>query len=169
MASPPAPPPASPPLDPRGLDLGHLALFVGYAFADAVQAKLGAKGFGDLRFAHGFVFQHLVKGPRNIGELAERMEVTQQAVSKTVAELEALGYLERVVDPADARVRQVQLTARGHEAVGLSRRTRAALEQRLARQCGAETLVAARALLADALRALGGVEAVRTRRVRAPA
>jgi DNA-binding MarR family transcriptional regulator len=37
----------------------------------------------------------LVEGPKSIGALAEPMGVTQQAVWKTVAELEGLGYVER--------------------------------------------------------------------------
>src|SRR5204863_3802125 len=98
------------PVLPAALDLGYLAQFVGAAFASAVQERLAAEGFDGLRFSHGYLVQHLVEGERTIGELAERLEVTQQAVSKTVAELEGLGYLERLADAADARVRRVRLT-----------------------------------------------------------
>ena len=45
--------------------------------------------------AYGFVFQHLVDGPRSISALAERLGVTQQAASKTVAEMEAAGFLDQ--------------------------------------------------------------------------
>ena len=112
-----------PDLDPAALDVGHLALFVGYAFADAVMAALGEAGFADLRFSHGFLIQHLIEGGRTIGELAQRMEMTQQGASKAVAELEALGYVERGTDE-DARVRRVQLSARGREALAATRRAR---------------------------------------------
>ena len=40
-----------------------------------------------------------------IGALAERLEVTQQAASKSVADLERRGYVERTPDPDDARAR----------------------------------------------------------------
>lgn len=155
-------------VDERGLDLGYLALFVGYAFNHEVQTRLEEHGFKGLRQSHGFVFQHLVDGPRTIGELAERLEVTQQAASKAVAELEGLGYVERSADEADARVRRVRLSARGQEAVAFSRRARAALERRIEERHGARALAETRARLADVLETLGGVPAVRARRVRMP-
>ena len=51
----------------------------------------------DVRYAHGFLIQQLVEGPRPVGEIAENLGVTSQAVSKTVRELEGLGYVERAV------------------------------------------------------------------------
>lgn len=92
--------------------------------------------------------------------------MTQQGASKAVAELERLGYTERVPDPGDARVRLVRLTPRGREAVAAARRARAALEERLTRRCGAESLAAGRAVLADLLGELGGAARVRRRDVR---
>ena len=66
-----------------------------------------------VRYAHGFLIQQLVEGPRPVGEIAENLGVTSQAVSKSVRELEALGYVERWSDPADGRVRRVALTDKG--------------------------------------------------------
>ncbi|GAA2869109.1 MarR family winged helix-turn-helix transcriptional regulator [Nonomuraea rubra] len=156
------------PVEPRDLDLGTLALFVGSAAASAVQEELAAQGFTGLRVSHGYVFQHLVEEPRTIGELAVRMEVTQQAASKVVAELEGLEYVERVPDPRDARIRRVRLTGRGREAVAAARRARAAQEDRLAERGGRERVEACRALLAELLAELGGAGAVRRREVRPP-
>ncbi|WP_434425757.1 MarR family winged helix-turn-helix transcriptional regulator [Nannocystis pusilla] len=155
-------------VDPRALDLGHLALFVGLAFADKAQAELAAAGFAELRFSHGFVIQHLIGAERTIGELATRLQVTQQAASKAVVELEALGYVERFADEADARVRRVRLTARGQAAVTRSRKARAALQRRLVARHGEAALAACQAVLADVLDTLGGADAVRSRRVLAP-
>jgi len=156
------------PVDPRALDLGHLALFVGHAVSDAVQAAVAASGHGDLRFSHGFLFQHLVDGERTVGDLATRLGVTQQAVSKVVAELEALGYLERADGAGDRRRRPVRLSARGRAAIARARKARLAVERRLEARCGARAVASARAVLADALEALGGADAVRGRRVTAP-
>lgn len=155
-------------VDPAALDLGHLALFVGQAFAEAVQEALTQQGFAGLRFSHGFVFQHLIAEERTVTELAARMEVTQQAASKVVAELEALGYLERVADGADARVRRIRLTKRGRGAVAASRKARAALMRKLEARHGKGAIDASRATLAAVLGDLGGAAAVRTRRVRMP-
>ncbi len=107
----------APDLDPGELDVVLAALFAGLALNEQVTARLHAAGFDDVRFSHGFVFQHLVPGPLPVGELARRMEVSQQAASKAAAELERLGYLERTPDPADARVRRLGLSARGRAAV----------------------------------------------------
>jgi DNA-binding MarR family transcriptional regulator len=158
----------APRVDPASLDLGYLALFVGHAVNEAVLASLAARGHGDLRTSHGFVFQHLVAGARTIGELAERLAVSQQAASKAVAELERLGYVERTADAGDARVRRIALSARGRAAIGAGRKARAALERRLEARCGAAAVAAARRTLAAALTELGGAEAVRGRRVIAP-
>jgi DNA-binding MarR family transcriptional regulator len=155
-------------VDPSALDLGHLALFVGLGYADAVQRELARGGFEGLTFSHGFVFQHLIDGARTIGELSARLEVTQQAASKVIADLERLGYVERARDPKDARIHRVRLSERGDACVRLSRRARARLERKLTKQYGAPALDGARALLAKVLEDLGGAQAVRARRVRAP-
>jgi DNA-binding MarR family transcriptional regulator len=149
------------------LDLGTLALFAGYACMDEVGRGLSKRHRG-LRFSHGFLFQHLVEGERTIGELSAGMEVTQQAVSKVVTELERLGYVERLEDPADARVRKVRLTARGRAAVEGAREGRAALERMLAKRCGQREIDQVRRTLAEVIRALGGEAAIRTRRVQLP-
>ena len=154
-------------LDPSALDVGHLALFVGLGYADAVQQELARHGFEGLTFSHGFVFQHLIDGERTIGELSARLEVTQQAASKVIADLERLGYVERTRDPKDARIHRVRLSERGDECVRTSRRARARLTRKLTKRHGAP-LEAARALLAKVLEDLGGARAVRARRVRAP-
>ncbi|WP_275439386.1 MarR family winged helix-turn-helix transcriptional regulator [Archangium violaceum] len=149
------------------LDLGHLALFVGMRVNDLVLEELHAAGFTGLRQAHGYVFQHLLGGARSIGELAGLLEVTQQAASKTVAELEKLGYVEEAGSD-DARVRRVRLSARGQAAVERSRSLRAELEKRFERLQGRRALEDARKLLGEVLESLGGAEAVRTRRIRSP-
>jgi DNA-binding MarR family transcriptional regulator len=157
-----------PSLDPQQLDTGTLALLVGQAAAALVQERLAGQGFGDLRFSHGYVFQHLIDDEPTVGELATRLGMTQQGASKGVAELERLGYCERAPDAADARLRRVRLTDRGHAAVDAARHARAALDQRLARRFGKQRLIEHRHLLARLLDELGGTEAVQRRAVRPP-
>ncbi|WP_413254554.1 hypothetical protein [Streptomyces europaeiscabiei] len=62
--------------------------------------------------------------------------MTQRGASKAVAELERLGYTERLPDPHDARIRRVTLSHRGHEAVAAARHARAVLEERLRHRFG---------------------------------
>ncbi|WP_224370062.1 MarR family winged helix-turn-helix transcriptional regulator [Hyalangium versicolor] len=149
------------------LDLGYLALFVGMRVNELTLDELHGAGFTGLRHAHGFVFQHLLGGPHSISELAALLEVTQQAASKTVAELEQLGFLEQTPS-TDARVRRVGLSERGQAAVEKGRSVRAELEKRFARTLGRRAIDDARKLLAQVLDSLGGAEAVRSRKVRLP-
>ena len=118
-----------------------------------------------VRYSHGFVFQQLVEGPRAVGEVAENLGVTSQAISKAARELEGLGYVERVTDPADARVRRLTLTARGHDAVRAGREIRAALNAQLAQTLGADRVAAAAGTLREALAARGAMPAIEARRV----
>ena len=150
------------------VDLSLSSLFAGWAMADEIQRRLAADGLADLRFADGFTFQHLVEGPVTIGALAEGLEVTQQAASKSVADLERRGYVERVRDASDARIRLVALTERGQAAIEGARRHRAAVVAELAERLGPRRVEAASRLLDDVVADLGADAAVRGRRVRAP-
>ncbi|KFE70701.1 MarR family winged helix-turn-helix transcriptional regulator [Hyalangium minutum] len=157
----------SPEVKLEELDLGYLALFVGMRVNEQVLEGIHAAGFTGVRHSHGYVVQHLLGGPRSISELAALLEVTQQAASKTVAELTQLGLLEPV-SSADARVRRVQLSARGHTLVDTGRTLRAELQQRFEASLGKRAVQDARTLLARVLTSLGGAEAVQSRRIRLP-
>ena len=149
-------------------DLSLASLFAGWAMADEIQRRLASAGFDDVRFNDGVVNQHLIAGPLTIGALAERLGVTQQAASKSVADLERRGYVERAPDPDDARARLVGLTDRGRGVIAAAREQRAALGGELAERLGERRVESARRLLLDVVADLGGEAAVRGRRVRPP-
>lgn len=153
-------------VDPAALDTGTLALFAGLALADAAVARIAAAGHPQLRFAHGFVVQHLIDGPIAVSDIAVRMGVTQQAASKSVRELADLGYVALASDAEDRRVRRASLTARGWEAVEVARKARADLERDLEADLGPDAIDAARRTLLGILDRRGGTEAIRRRRVR---
>jgi DNA-binding MarR family transcriptional regulator len=97
---------------------------------------LHAAGFTELRPAHAKVFENYAGGARTVSAIAERAQMTKQAMGELVGHLEAWGYLVRVPDPNDRRAKQIQMTPRGEEAmrlawVGLAALT-AELEGRLA-------------------------------------
>ena len=127
---------------------------------------LRERGHTRLRYSHGFLFQQLVEGARPVGEIAANLGVTSQAVSKSVRELEALGYVDRWGDPADGRVRRVALTERGRAVLEDGREIRARLNAELAEVLGAERLEAAASTLRAALESRGAMPAVSARRVR---
>jgi DNA-binding MarR family transcriptional regulator len=148
-------------IDPESLDLATLTALAGGAVERQVLAALHDAGFAGVRAAHGFVVQRLIESEPTVSELAAELGVTQQAASKTVAEMERIGIARRVADPADQRARRVRLTDRGREMVAESRRRRAEFD---AAGTVAEVATARRVLLAVLERA-GGLDAARERRV----
>jgi DNA-binding MarR family transcriptional regulator len=157
----------SSPVDPAQLDLGHLALFVGQRVNELIMESIVRRGFDRVRESHGYLIQHVIDSERSISELASRMEVTQQAASKTVAELVRLGLLEAV--PAkDRRAKRIRLSRRGWECVRFARRSRARIDQRLLQGMGTKAYKRTKASLLTCLKELGGFERIRHRRVREP-
>jgi DNA-binding MarR family transcriptional regulator len=150
------------------LDLGHLALFFGLRVNELVMERMKESGFEGVRERHGFVIQHLIERERTITQLAERMEVTQQAASKTVAEMIKAGALEMVRNRDDRRTRVIRLSKRAQEAVRVSRRERQKLERRLIAVVGKDSYVTAQKTLRRCLEAFGGLDRVESRRVRMP-
>ena|SRR5690242_16804652 len=157
---------ASPSLTP-GVDLGYLSLFLGLRVNQLVMERMRAAGFQQVRESHGYLVQHLIDSDRTITELARRMEITQQATSKAVAELVTLGVLELIVG-SDRREKTVRLSNRGWTLVRLGRRVRRGIERRLIRIAGREEYGQAISVLTACLDALGGTERVRSRRVLPP-
>ena len=97
--------------DAQSLAFGLLA--ASRALVDGISAGVRARGFDDVRPAHGFAFARLAAGGANISQLAEHLDVTRQAAAQLVDELAAQGYVERHPDPADARARLITLTEKG--------------------------------------------------------
>jgi DNA-binding MarR family transcriptional regulator len=155
-------------LDLADLDLSDTSAFAGWAMAAEVLRRMAADGFGDVRVHDGVVFQHVLAGPLSITDLAGRMGVTQQAASKSVADLERRGLLARRPSDTDGRTRLLHLSERGEDAVRAGRRHRAALDAELAAALGERRVREARALLADVLTHLDAVDAIRARRIRPP-
>ena len=126
--------------------LGQLLLRAHRRFDTALIARLRASGWDDVRPAHSQVFAHLDRGGSRASELARRAGMTRQAMSELVRELQALGYVEQVDDPANRSARLVRLTPRGVEHVRAARRIVRAMEDELAGTLGQDGLQALRRL-----------------------
>jgi len=149
------------------LDIGYLGSFLGARMNDVVRTRGATQGFAGLRDSYGYVIQHLIDKDRTISELAARMEISQQAVSKCVSEMTRHRVVE-YVSAKDKRVTIVRLSSRGWDAVRLARRTRKQLERRLQKAVGVRRYEDAQQVLATCLAVLGGVRRVRTRRIPLP-
>jgi DNA-binding MarR family transcriptional regulator len=80
---------------------------------DGVQAGMAARGFADVRPAHGFAFARISAGGATNADVATHLGISKQAASQLVEQLVARGYVVRRDDPRDARARLLELTARG--------------------------------------------------------
>lgn len=153
-------------VDLESLDIATLALLAGGSANQQLLAAARVSGHPELRNAHGYLVQQILAEPKPVGELAELLGVTQQAVSKTASELEGMGYVAREVDANDTRVRRIALTARGRAMVERARAARAKLEAALVEAVGARNVNMTRRTLIGLLELTGGAEAVAQRKVK---
>jgi DNA-binding MarR family transcriptional regulator len=75
-----------------------------------------------------------------ITEIADRAQLTKATVVYLVDDLEQLGYVERIPDPADGRAKLVRLTAKGQEAVEAARDIAAGIEREWAELIGEQNM-----------------------------
>jgi DNA-binding MarR family transcriptional regulator len=90
------------------------------ALNDRVLVRLAERGHGVVRTAHGAVFQHVDDTGTTVARLAERAQMTKQAMAELVAHLEKHGYVIRRPDPADGRAKLVIPTPKGLEVFALA-------------------------------------------------
>lgn len=94
-----------------------------------VVVRLAERGHGLVRAAHGAVFQYLDDTGTTVSTLAERAQMTKQAMAELVHHLERHGYVVRVPDPTDRRAKLVQPTARGREVIAVAQELVPEMEQ----------------------------------------
>jgi DNA-binding MarR family transcriptional regulator len=119
----------------------NLAVLMREAFValnDVVVARLAERGHGVIRPAHGAVFQYLDDTGTTVSLLAERAQMTKQAMAELVQHLETHGYLIRVPDPNDRRAKLVLPTERGREVLTLAQELVPELEGRVTKLLGAD-------------------------------
>ncbi|HYQ45219.1 MAG TPA: MarR family transcriptional regulator [Polyangiaceae bacterium] len=69
------------------------------------------------RPAHTNLFPHLDFEGVRITELARRLDISKQAISQTIAELELMDVVETIADPSDGRARLARFTEKGKFAI----------------------------------------------------
>lgn len=99
-----------------------------------------ARGHEGLKISHGQVLGLVGLSGGRIQTMARINGVSRQAVSRVAEELEALGYIRRVRDPADARGRIVLFTPRGVQVLEDSVMATTALEDEFRSLLGAGAL-----------------------------
>jgi DNA-binding MarR family transcriptional regulator len=114
-----------------------------------LHADVRAAGHPGLAAAHMYVFQS--PGPEGARptELAERTNMTKQAMNHLLAALERDGYLERLPSIGDRRATVIRLTDRGRDVERIMHASAARLEREWAAATGREEVEQLRALLKD--------------------
>jgi len=139
---------------PGGYDLTVLLALAFRSVVDELQRRLAARGYDDVRPAHGFAFVRLTPDGATGNELAEHLGVTKQAASSMVDYLVERGYVERRPHPSDGRGKVVALTAQGWACIAATEEIFADIEHRWAAMVGAERM---EALRADLRRVVAGM------------
>ena len=132
---------------PGTSNLGTLLRDPALAINELVSEGLAERGFSDFRPAHGTIGQHISDRGSRVTELARLAQVSKPTVVYLVNDLERLGYVERIPDPADGRAKLVCLTKRGTRAQREARKIVAEIEGDWGRALGGRNLAALRALL----------------------
>jgi DNA-binding MarR family transcriptional regulator len=109
------------PAEEPGRNAGKLLAGPYFTLVEELHRRLDEAGYGDVRPAHGTVFQVVGASGSRVTELAARAGMTKQAMTELVVHLEAGGYMERAPDPSDGRARLVRLTRRGWECIRVAR------------------------------------------------
>jgi len=128
----------------RPLNLAALLREAFVALNNLVIVRLAERGHGEVRPSHGAVFQYLDDTGTTVSVLAERAQMTKQAMAELVQHLETHGYVVRVPDPTDRRAKLVQPTQRGLEVFAIAQELVPELEDRLRHVIGADRLEALR-------------------------
>ncbi|MER7173740.1 MarR family winged helix-turn-helix transcriptional regulator [Streptomyces mesophilus] len=132
-------------------DDAPLGLLLGLAYQQVVTElhdHLAAAGFTALRPAFGYAFKLIAAEPLTIRELATRLEITHQGAAKLVDDMVEAGYVERVPDPADGRVKRLVRTERCRALMESGVAFQKEFEKQLSAELGGEATAAVRLALA---------------------
>ena len=132
-----------------GVDIGILLGLAYSTFVERLHDEMARAGFDDLGPTYGYVFRVLGERALMLREVAELLGMTPQGALKIVDEMTADGYVERVADPHDGRVKRVRLSARGTAALATARRFHAAFEAELRAEHGPRRGATLRAVLEE--------------------
>jgi DNA-binding MarR family transcriptional regulator len=117
------------------------------SFQEELYRRFTAVGFGDIRPGHGCVFGNIDPDGSRLTDMAERARMTKQSVGEVATDLERRGYLERLPDAADGRVKIIRLTDRGREAQRVGRELIDEIERDWADRYGEADIAALRETL----------------------
>jgi DNA-binding MarR family transcriptional regulator len=114
-----------------------------------VASAMVDRGAAELTPGQAAAILNVERTGTRLTDLAERAQVTKQAMMQMVDQLESRGFVRRTSDPADARAKIVRLTARGLRQRAEARRAVAGVESRAKRLLGDRRYESLRSALSD--------------------
>jgi DNA-binding MarR family transcriptional regulator len=116
--------------------LGVLVFIAGRAMESRVLEAIHATGHPDITLAQARVAARIGPHGTRLTDLAQQAQIAKQTATALVDRLEQGGYVERVVDPTDARSRLVRIAGRGRELLPIARAEEAKVEAEWASHLG---------------------------------
>ncbi len=116
--------------------LGVLVFIAGRAMESRVLEAIHAAGHTDITMAQARVAARTGPNGTRLTDLAQQAQIAKQTATALVDRLEQGGYVERVVDPADARSRIVRIADRGRELLPVAQAEEAKVEAEWASHLG---------------------------------
>ncbi|MET9342531.1 MarR family winged helix-turn-helix transcriptional regulator [Nonomuraea sp. NPDC003727] len=129
------------------MDFGVLLGLAFNQFVAELHEHLAEHGFTDLRPTFGYAFKVLAVEPTTTSGLAAKLQITPQGAAKTVEEMVAAGYVERVADPADGRVKMLHLTGAARALMATAHDFHVDFERRMAAELGEAEVATLREVL----------------------
>lgn len=123
-----------------GTTLGWLLPRISDKLRQELMELTRSRGHPGLKMSYGQILTLMTPDGGRIQEMARINEVSKQAISAIALELEDLGYLQRIADPADARQVILSFTTEGVHLMEDSIAATASLDRRILDALGARTL-----------------------------
>ena len=111
-------------------------------FDESLQRSMQAKNIPPLSRSQSMVMICLVEGISRPSVLARELRVSRQAMQKTLAEMEAKGYLRLEPDSKDRRAKHVRLSRVGKQRQNSARAHLRTLEAELRKRLGSSRVTA---------------------------
>ncbi len=120
-----------------------------------IYTGLAEAGYDDLSPSHFVVFQHMRSDGIRSTELAEKAQMSKQAMGYLIAYLEEHNYVERIPDPTDGRARLVRLTESGWAVANVAYGVVEEIEAEWEEYLGTERMQQLRSILRELIALLG--------------
>jgi DNA-binding MarR family transcriptional regulator len=113
---------------PEDLPVSLLMFIAARAAENRILEAVQRAGYDDITVAQARIAARIGPNGTRLGELAEQAQVAKQTATALVDRLERAGYVQRTVDPTDARARLVRIAKRGAEIIPIARVEEAKIE-----------------------------------------